>query len=65
VSVSCVKLYLDTETKYAYSADAAELFETAAREGKLEVLPWGQAWDCELDDVLDSDAIAVLCGHPR
>lgn len=42
---------------------APQLFETAAREEKLQVLPWGQAWDCERDDLFDSYGITVLNGH--
>ena len=48
VSVSCAQLCLDTERPDC-NTRAKLLFETAARNGKLEVLQWGQGSGYELN----------------
>jgi len=58
VSLSCAKLCLATERP-------EELFETAARDGKLHVLKWGKDSGYDLYDILDEDTVAgaALNGH--
>ena len=63
--MSCAKLCLDIESP----GFTQELFMAAVREGKLELLQWGQDSGYELNNILDNmlneDAIAdtAACGH--
>ena len=59
VSTSCAKLCLDSAER------PKALFDTAARDGKLDVLKWGDKSGYDLMHLLDEDTIAVaaLNGH--
>ena len=63
VSMSCAKLCLDNE-KLSWN-NKMKLFNTAARDGKLDVLKWGHDSGYDLKHRLDEDAIAgaALNGH--
>ena len=66
LSVSCAKLCLDTERPDCNSR-AKLLFQTAASDGKLEVLKWGQGSRYELKSMLEEGDIAdaAFYGHMR
>ena len=66
VSVSCAKLCLaSTETERVdVNVRAKSLFNTAARDGKLDLLIWGDDSGYDLKHRLDEDTIAAaLNGH--
>ena len=64
VSVSCMTLCLATE-RIDGNFRAKSLFYTAARDGKLDVLEWGNASGYNLKQLLDEDTVAgaALNGH--
>jgi len=64
-SVSCAAVCLDSEGEPGYDSHAASIFNTAATQGKLEILVWGVNSGYELNTILDGDTIAnaALNGH--
>ena len=64
-SVSCAALYLHSEEESGCDFCAKSLFDTAAKEGKLEILKWGADSGYELNTILDKDTIAnaAMNGH--
>ena len=64
-SVSCAALYLHSEEESGCDCNAKSLFDTAAKEGKLEILKWGADSGYELNTILDKDTIAnaAMNGH--
>jgi len=64
VSPSRTELCLNTEGSN-YITRAGSLFQAATRDGKLDVLKWGEKSGYELDEILDEDDIAdaALNGH--
>ena len=64
-SVSCAALYLHSEEESGCDSSAKSLFDTAAKEGKLEILKWGADSGYELNTILDKDTIAnaAMNGH--
>jgi len=63
-SVSCAAVYLHWEEPGCDSR-ARSLFKTAAIEGKLEILKWGEHSGYKLNTILDCDIMvqAALHGH--
>ena len=65
VSVSCAAVCLHSE-EVGRDGHAVSLFRTAAEEGKLEILKWGEDSGYELKNMLNSDTIiehVMLNGH--
>ncbi len=63
VSVSCAKMCLATKCPDG-TIRAKSLFNTAARDGKLDLLIWGDDSGYDLKHRLDEDTIAAaLNGH--
>ena len=51
-SVSCAALYLHSEEESGCDCNAKSLFDTAAKEGKLEILKWGEESGYKLNTML-------------
>ena len=65
VSISCAAVCLDSE-ETGCNGHARSLFNTAAKDGKLDVLKWGEKSGYELKEMLgqtNTIADAALHGH--